>query len=148
MKTFAAAAALVSLVAAADQSQASATSTAAASAAAPAAPTHPSVSIPSQTLNAVQAAVLATLSAEQAQLNGFHSNHVVQDKASHAAALYSESVAAHKLIPGHSEDLGALDSEHHSSNEHSVHEQSKGNGASSVAGSMLAVAIMVGAAMF
>ncbi|KAI9505543.1 hypothetical protein GGI25_000955 [Coemansia spiralis] len=105
-------------------------------------------SIPSQTLNSFQASALATLSAAQAALNSMNSQMIAQDKASQEAAIHSQSVAVHENI---SDDLGSLDSSESESaelgsleGEESFHSSS----GSSVAGSMLALALVAGAAMF
>ncbi|KAJ1990810.1 hypothetical protein GGI04_005989, partial [Coemansia thaxteri] len=115
-------------------------------AAAAASSTQAPAAIPSQTLNSAQAAALATLSAAQASLNAMNSQLVANDKASQAAAIESQSQVAHSHSG--SEDLGALDSSMLEGMESSIHEQSKDSAASSVAGSMLALALMAGAAMF
>ncbi|KAJ1780986.1 hypothetical protein LPJ59_007146, partial [Coemansia sp. RSA 2399] len=103
-------------------------------------------SIPSQTLNSFQAGALATLSAAQAAINSVNSQHVAENKASQEAALLSQSLVEH----GNTEDLGHLLSEMESSELGSldVDEASERSSASSVAGSMLAIAFMAGAAMF
>ncbi|KAJ2776175.1 hypothetical protein GGI15_004925 [Coemansia interrupta] len=105
-------------------------------------------SIPSQTLNSFQAGALATLSAAQAALNSVNSQHIAENKASQDAALHSQSVAIHEFGTS-SEDLGSLDnSELDSLNDSLVEEVSHSSSASSVAGSMIAVALMAGVAMF
>ncbi|KAJ2398353.1 hypothetical protein GGI23_003235 [Coemansia sp. RSA 2559] len=103
-------------------------------------------SIPSQTLNSFQAGALATLSAAQAAINSMNSQHIAENKASQEAALLSQSLVEH----GNTEDLGHLLSEMESSELGSldVDEASEKSSASSVAGSMLAIALMAGAAMF
>ncbi|KAJ2395648.1 hypothetical protein GGI23_004224 [Coemansia sp. RSA 2559] len=103
-------------------------------------------SIPSQTLNSFQAGALATLSAAQAAINSMNSQHIAENKASQEAALLSQSLVEH----GNTEDLGHLLSEMESSELGSldVDEASEKSSASSVAGSMLAIAFMAGAAMF
>ncbi|KAJ2556821.1 hypothetical protein EV175_001745 [Coemansia sp. RSA 1933] len=99
---------------------------------------------PSQTLNSFQAGALATLSAAQAALNSLNSQHVADNKASQDAALLSQSLAEH----GNSDDLGHLNSEHENSELGSLDVDEMSSSASSVAGSMLAIAFMAGAAMF
>ncbi|KAJ2804262.1 hypothetical protein H4S07_004269 [Coemansia furcata] len=106
----------------------------------------PQPTIPSQTLNSAQAAALATLSAAQASLNAMNSQMIVNNQASQFAAIQSQSHAAHSHSG--SEDLGDLDSSALEGIESSVGEETKGNGASSLAGSMLALALMAGVAMF
>ncbi|KAJ2655900.1 hypothetical protein IWW48_005300 [Coemansia sp. RSA 1200] len=129
MKFLAVSAALVAAVAAADNAQVN--------------------SIPSQTLNSFQAGALATLSAAQAAINSMNSQHVADNKASQDAALHSQSVAN---MGGSTEglDLGSMGSEMESSELGSldVEEASVSSSASSVAGSMLAIAFVAGAAMF
>ncbi|KAJ2724171.1 hypothetical protein GGI07_002125 [Coemansia sp. Benny D115] len=105
-------------------------------------------SIPSQTLNSFQAGALATLSAAQAALNSVNAQHVAENKASQDAALHSQSAVVHEQSPN-SEDLGNLDESDSESDMSSVFEEStSGAAATSVAGSMLALALMAGVAMF
>ncbi|KAJ2037342.1 hypothetical protein H4S04_008598 [Coemansia sp. S16] len=108
--------------------------------------TAPQPSIPSQTLNSAQAEALATLSAAQASLNAMNSQMIANNQASQAAAILSQSHAAHSHSG--SEDLGDLDSSALEGIESSIHEDNKDNAASSIAGSMLALALMAGVAMF
>ncbi|KAJ1838611.1 hypothetical protein LPJ73_007028 [Coemansia sp. RSA 2703] len=104
--------------------------------------------IPSQTLNSFQAGALATLSAAQAALNSVNSQHIAENKASQEAAIHSQSVAIHELGTS-SDDLGSLDnSELDSLDDSMVEEVSHSSSASSVAGSMIAVVLMAGVAMF
>ncbi|KAJ1869089.1 hypothetical protein LPJ57_005611 [Coemansia sp. RSA 486] len=104
-------------------------------------------SIPSQTLNSFQAGALATLSAAQAALNSANSQLIAENKASQEAAIHSQSVAIHEN--GTTDDLGSLDqSELDSLDESSLDEQSDTSSASSFAGSIVAVALMAGVAMF
>ncbi|KAJ1667269.1 hypothetical protein IW140_001724 [Coemansia sp. RSA 1813] len=106
-------------------------------------------SIPSQTLNSFQAGALATLSAAQAAINSMNSQHVADNKASQDAALLSQSMANHDGATA-GLDHGSMNSEHENSELGSldVDEASVSSSASSVAGSMLAIAFMAGAAMF
>ncbi|KAI7833510.1 hypothetical protein BX661DRAFT_76530 [Kickxella alabastrina] len=107
-----------------------------------------SIPFPSQTLNSVQAEAIASLSAAQASLNAVNSHHVADNKASQAAAIHSQSVFNHNLGTS-SEDLSDLgDLDYESMSGSYVHEQSSTSSASSVAGSMLALALMAGVAMF
>ncbi|ORX71238.1 hypothetical protein DL89DRAFT_266248, partial [Linderina pennispora] len=99
------------------------------------------VAIPSATLNPQQAAALASLSAAQAEINAAAAAHVDANRASQAAALHSESVAAHHQTA--SDDLGGLEDDVESASGHSSSKgHSSSNGASQIAGSMLAVVAM------
>ncbi|KAJ2327556.1 hypothetical protein GGI00_004430, partial [Coemansia sp. RSA 2681] len=108
--------------------------------------TAPLPAIPTPTLNSAQAEALATLSAAQASLNAANSQMIANNQASQLAAIESQSHAAHSHSG--SEDLGDLDSSALEGVDSSAGEDSKDNAASSVAGSMLALALMAGVVMF
>ncbi|KAJ2160042.1 hypothetical protein GGF46_002553 [Coemansia sp. RSA 552] len=107
----------------------------------------PEVTIPSQTLNQAQMEALATLSAAQAELNHQNSQMIAADKASQEAAIFSQSAEAFASEAG---DLGALESAESESLDslESDEEESPDSGASSATASVLAIAVVVGAAMF
>ncbi|KAJ2081504.1 hypothetical protein H4R24_002277 [Coemansia sp. RSA 988] len=102
-------------------------------------------SIPSQSLNQAQQEALATLSAAQAELNAQNSQMIADNRASQEAAIFSQSHAANEA------ELSDLDSfessESDSLDSDSVHEDTE-SGAPSVSGSVLAFALVVGAALF
>ncbi|KAJ2892607.1 hypothetical protein GGI21_005573, partial [Coemansia aciculifera] len=129
MKSFAAISAFVAVAVAAS------------SAAPQPAATQPAV--PTPVLNSAQAAALATLSAAQASLNAANSQMIANNQASQLAAIESQSHAIHSHTHSGSEDLGELDSGV-DGEDSSVGEHSKDSAASSVAGSMLALALMAG----
>ncbi|KAJ2803975.1 hypothetical protein H4R20_002680 [Coemansia guatemalensis] len=102
-------------------------------------------SVPSQTLNQAQQEALATLSAAQAELNAQNSQMIANDKASQQAAIFSQSHAANE---SEMSDLDSLESDESDSLDSDSVDEDTESGASSVSGSVLALALVVGAAMF
>ncbi|PIA14952.1 hypothetical protein COEREDRAFT_82371 [Coemansia reversa NRRL 1564] len=102
-------------------------------------------SIPSQTLNQAQQEALDTLSAAQAELNAQNSQMIANDKASQQAAILSQSNIANE---SELSDLDSLESNDSDSSDADSVDEDGDSGASSHSGSVLALALVVGAAMF